>query len=722
MSFATHRDRCARAWVKHDGLFYAAFAVACTFFASSAFYGYLLTQTKGAWSAPLDDVFIHLDYARSFARGYAFQWTEGNGYSSGNTSLTYPIVLALGHWLGFRELLLLLWAAIIAHVGVFVFLQQSGNLVDGMARRLQPVGDREHAWLKYLIPPTVLSLGALNWTLWSGMENAWHLGLWGVCLAALCRQMSAATFQQARRRAWWVGCASALLVATRPESVLCAAAFGFFGLWHARRSGFVRSWRDACTMLLGAAMPPVALLVIQALVNKAFTGEYAASGAIAKLVFYQPFMSRGESWNFYVDMLRYLVTRFVEHHLTDAKPWGYIIPALALVPLASSRLRPIAVFLWFQLVTWVLLISVNMQARWQNERYAMPAAAWLLLLAAMGLGLLVAGPSRAQAERLHRIVGVWSRAWPVRALIGVGLAALYWRHEEPQMRDQIWFFGRASRNIFDQQLMAGYLLKRLGVDRVLVGDAGAILYGADRPGIDLIGLGGFHRYPFARAGVNGLGATLEQLERIPQAERPDTMAIYPSWWADLPSQFGHFITAIPVIGNVICGGAEKAIYRTDWSAFDREGMPRSLGNEEHVVDELDEADLTSEAEHEQKWPQGQVGFVKYRVLADPRFPRRDLFDAGRIVPLGGSVSAELAMPRSGGRLIVRMAPDTVVKFALRVAGAAPQVLSLEAKGGSWVEAAVPLPKGLPARARLAFDATEGAITVYHVWTVEHRAD
>jgi hypothetical protein len=60
------------------------------------FYAYMRVQTGGDWSAPLDDVFIHFDYARATARGYPFQWSEGNGFSSGNTSLSYPFALPSG--------------------------------------------------------------------------------------------------------------------------------------------------------------------------------------------------------------------------------------------------------------------------------------------------------------------------------------------------------------------------------------------------------------------------------------------------------------------------------------------------------------------------------------------------------------------------------------------------------------------------------------------------
>ena len=62
----------------------------------------MMMQTGGEWSAPLDDVFIHFDYARAAAEGHPFEWFAGNGYSSGNTSLLYPFVLAVGYLAGFH--------------------------------------------------------------------------------------------------------------------------------------------------------------------------------------------------------------------------------------------------------------------------------------------------------------------------------------------------------------------------------------------------------------------------------------------------------------------------------------------------------------------------------------------------------------------------------------------------------------------------------------------
>jgi hypothetical protein len=195
----------------------------------------------------------------------------------------------------------------------------------------------------------------------------------------------------------------------------------------------------------------------------------------------------------------------------------------------------------------VLIVALNGQVRWQTERYVMPAVAWLMILVALGISVSLrkrarvggrGGPAHPNIASMivlgaliTQVIGVLTRPagslptfrlpwllavgggivaavvmrpWRVRSVI-VALAVLFaWDHQIPKMRDQKWFFGRASRNIRDQHLTLGKFLGVLKPHRVLVGDAGAILYESDRPGLDIIGLGGYHGLPFARAGVHGL--------------------------------------------------------------------------------------------------------------------------------------------------------------------------------------------------------------------------
>ncbi|MBM4357181.1 MAG: hypothetical protein FJ096_03640 [Deltaproteobacteria bacterium] len=717
MSAPSPVDRLARAWLDRDSTVYGWFVVVCTVFAASTFYGHMLVQTRGTWSAPLDEVFVHFDHARSFARGYPFQWTEGNGYSSGNGSLSYPVLLAVGYWLGFRKLLLVVWAAVLAQLGVALFLHQSGRLVDGVTARLDPVRDREHAWVKYLFPPAILSVGALEWTLWSGMEYALLLGVWGLCIAALEHQLASAEPVALRRRSLWVGAAGTLLVATVPTGVLCALGFGLFGAFYARREHLVRSRRDFVAVLASAVAPPLALLVSMGVANRLLTGEFATSDDLTSLLVHQPYATWRQKLVAHREQFGGVIDRLLFRHLADSALSAPLVPALAMLPVFSGRLRPVALLVWGQLVAWLWLISVNMHLAVENDRRAMPAVAWLLLLAAMGLGLVVHGALDAVHPRSSRRAQLTAVS---RVALGVGIAAGYWRHQAPRLRAELWSFGRASRNLFDQHITVGYLLERLDVKRVLVGEAGGIVYAADRSGIDLTGLGGFRGYPFARATLNGLGAALEQLERVPVDERPDAMAIHPGRWGELPVHFGRFITLVPSFGNVVRGGGDKAIYRTDWSPLDREGKPRTTGASERILDGLDFADVTNEAEHGLDLPRAGVGFVRYRVLADPTRREHDLFDAGRVLSAGTRASADLAMPRSGGRLVLRLAPEQATRIEIRAEQEPLGTLELEPSPGQWVEAGLTLPAALPPRARIAWRALSGEAVLYHAWTVGPR--
>ena len=668
--------------------------------AARAFYGEMHSQTGGEWSAPLDDVFIHFDYARSIARGYPFQWSEGNGYSSGNTSITYPFVLALGYWVGFRAQSLMLWAAIVACCSTLAFLLACHRLTIALP-----------SWARLLVPLVVLSLGALDWSLFSGMEVAFFLGVWGWGLV-LATDLRFAPPLAVSRAGWKLGIVGALLVATRPEAATSLAVLGLSAGWLAWRSH--RSATVAIATVARAGLPAIAFLITQAVVNKLLTGESSASGAIVKLAINNPFMTPEEKWNDYLFHLSYTVRRNIEHHFASVKLAGFIPVALALVALASRRTRGAAAILLASCTSFLLLVAMNGQVRWQNERYTMPAVAWLFVAAALGLGALLSGARTA----LQRVT------LPLRVPVALALATLFVVFQAPKMKDQIWFFGRASRNIRDQHLRAGQVLRRLNPlpRRVAVGDAGALMYSSDLPGLDIIGLGGYHRFPFARAGVHGIGATIELIERMPPADRPDVFAIYPTWFPDVAAIFGRPVASVWVEGNVICGGAEKGIYRADWRLLGTGDRPRTIKPDEVVLDTVDIADLISEQEHHYVFQGPQTGFVQLRVLPDPADTTRDLFDAGRSVLPGRRETFTLRAPTSQApaRLIIRSAPVDKGRLEVSVNSQPVGAVEVTAADG-WSELSVPLPPsaatGQPIQVSLtARDMREW--THFHSWLVE----
>ena len=82
---------------------------------------YLLTALdagQGNLLMPLDDVYIHFQYARQMATGHPYQYNLIDPPTSGATSLIYPYLLAIGYLAGFKGLWLGLWAMIIGTIAM----------------------------------------------------------------------------------------------------------------------------------------------------------------------------------------------------------------------------------------------------------------------------------------------------------------------------------------------------------------------------------------------------------------------------------------------------------------------------------------------------------------------------------------------------------------------------------------------------------------------------
>ncbi len=671
------RSALVQNWPRVEPRLYALWAGALTLLVACAFYSSLRQQTLevvlwrspqefdsiaragklGPWSAPLDDVFIHFDFARATARGYPFQWSEGNGYSSGNTSLLYPFVLALGYLASFRGLDLMVWAGVVACVSVFATLLAARR----MFRELP-------WWASYGAPVALLGIGALSWSLFSGMEVALFLALWGLLLIAWDVLVLAARERRATRgHALGLGLAGLLVVATRPEAASLIAVLGISAAWAVFRSSGLRG--GLLTLILTGT--PGALVIIgHSVANHVLTGSSTAAGALVKLEMHHPYLSAREVWDAWVFHLKYQVLRVTHYHFGNV-PWtGWIVWVFAACSLAFRQTRRYGAILWAAALLWVLTVALNGQVRWQNERYTMPAVAWLLLAASLGFGgLLHFALAKEGGRRLLR----GSVVVPAVALLG-----LFAFHQEPRFREQVWFFGRASRNIFEQHVTTGWLVRdkiEPRSKRVLVGDAGAIPYISDLPAVDLIGLGAYAGLPFASASRLGGGAGLELIERLPPSARPDLMAIYPSWWGNFPLWFGRRLTEVPVRGNVICGGASKVVYRADWSALEHSNEPFGAQDTERLVDSLDFADVLSERAHELVFSHPNAAYVDMKMLEDPRNGRRALWDAGR-----------LFAPDQGGTFqLVGFEPGKAARLLLRAAPAQRSVVRVEVNGKSLGE-------------------------------------
>lgn len=653
-------------------------------------------KTAGPWSAPLDDVFIHFDFARSIARGHPFEWSEGGGYSSGGTSLLYPFVLAIGYRIGFDGLELMEWAGVVACVSVFALL-----IASRRAFRELPIAT------SYLAPPAVLGIGALSWSLFSGMEVAFFLALWAGSFVAWDDLTTEVHAARLTAKAAVLGLWGAALVAARPEAAVTVAVLGLSAAYFLR--GFGR--RSGARVVALSALPGVLVVAGNMLANYVMTGEPTAAGALAKLEYYHPHLTSFEVLKSWGGFLLYQLLRLTNHHFSTLIPFGWIPWFFAVAALVHRSTRRPAVLLWFSILGWFSVVALNGQVKWQNERYSMPAVAWLMLAAALGLGATLKSALDAPRDAKRAGAGV----------LALALVALFVGFQAQRYRQQIWFFGRASKNILEQHMRVGTAL-RYGFDtpprRVLVGDAGAIPYVSDLPALDVIGLGGYRGLPFARATRMNIAAAAELIEHIERGDRPDVFALYPNWWGDFPDWFGRRVAAVPIRGNVICGSVTKVIYRADWSALEGSGTPASLAPGERVLWELDAADLLSERASGYRQIPARPAFVTSRMLPNPNAPSRDLFDAARAIAPGVSERFTLRGLEPGKRLrlLVRSANAHSQRIPIIAGGQSLGYVDIPGKDG-WAESSIELPPPSGNELEIEITPTRHERVLFHFWAV-----
>ncbi len=641
----------------------------------AAFWGAGLRRTGGAFPVPLDDVYIHFGFARAAALGHPFSWIPGNGYSSGGTSLVYPLLLAPAWLLGFRG----------AHLAIFAAILAVACVVD-LARSIRALLAPAPAWVQALAPALVLAVPLVDWSLFSGMETALFAAILGRALVAVERSAAAPPLHRARadprrrlvraphRLAARVGAARA---AARPRLGARGAL--------PRARAFARS----------RARPVAALSRRPGRREPRAHGGDRSGGRGAQAPRIQPVhhAARGRG-----EVIKNLVA-LREQALSSAlggPRLSWILPLLGLAAVLDRRARRLALPLLLGAYAALLLVSLNATARFQNLRYAVPTLLMLLAAAALGVGSL------ARRRRLAPLAAL--------ALAGALIAPARW------FPRQIDHFARASGNIEEQQAEVARRLAamRPRPRRVLVGDAGAIPYLSGLDAIDGLGLGGYHGLPFARASVHGNAAVVELIERLPKDERPDVLALYPSWWKGLADVFGARSFGVRIQDNVICAADEKVVYTADWSSLADPGEARPS-----AVDELDVADLVDERAHRYEIPAPRGGWVIGAVLADATGKPR--FDAGRIVPEG----------RRDAFVIAAAVPRARAALIFRTSGGGPGLLRVEVERSGTIvssrEVAIPeraTDRWSEIRAdvetigggdRVIVHAERSAFSSFHVW-------
>ncbi|MHB8626534.1 MAG: ArnT family glycosyltransferase [Aggregatilineales bacterium] len=519
---------------------------------------------------PLDDAYIHFQYARQMAEGHPFTYNTVDGPTSGATSLIYVPLLAVGYKIGFTGLALAYWAM---GIGVGSFLL-SAWLIYRLIR--EAGGSR---LISSLLMFTFVFNGAFVWHALSGMETTLFVFsvLW--CLY---------TYQTGKwRAAVWAGVLVALV---RPEGAFVAVTLAAALAWW--------SWRVYRKLSLWNAFPVFAS-GLQPVLNLILTGSFAATGTQAKSQFYDVTSTLWEQLSRVGDALLRMWSEFIQGYAVYGDPYipGLIILlAIAMIVIGikqSQKKHTVSPALLAGV--WMALISISVAtletAFWHYKRYQMPILALSVPLAGWLLILL----TRYRRGR-----------WLSLALAGAALLLSIYTNQT--------FVALYGDNVLVttnlQFAMAKWIDANLPAEaRVGVFDVGIVRYVSKRYTYDVVGL---TTPQVAGAMRQGPGAVYDTMAGFPQ--QPDYFALYPTprhpstiylmrtrAWGE---QLANFET--PDVPNTTSAGNSQIVARADWADLESGARVHQSTTLDYLqgfrqVGMLNVGDLTSERAYSYTW-------------------------------------------------------------------------------------------------------------------------
>ncbi|WP_438018295.1 hypothetical protein WMF18_04080 [Sorangium sp. So ce315] len=686
----------------------------------------VLAQAGGP-AVPLDDAFIHMQYARRLAEGGFFSFVDGEGYSTGATSFLWPLLLAPFHALGLRDLSLIYaaWAlGLVFHAALAV---ETARLARPLAGPAAAAG----------AGAMCAGFAAFAWFAWSGMETvafAWILTRTARLAATLCQPAppeppggSGAPAQPApapvARALALAGFAAPLF---RPEGALASllAALALALATSAPRVAPLPArapsrppprLRAAVSRLLAgrllAVVPLLGPLVVPAL-NQLLAGHPTSSTTAVKWLIGNPGYDGPTLQTAILGNLRLLVTDVLDGgqwtavFLPEGSAAVVALGAVALFVAAHRRRLPAHAAVVAALALGALLPCTYLSFLWNRVRYVWPfAPAWFVMAACLAREL---GDAALRLRRpIHHVTPLLAGAFA-----GALAARLPWAIDD---------LANSARAIDRQQVRLGrWAAQHLPEDaRIGVNDTGALAYVSGRRTFDVVGL---TTEGEARYWVAGAGSRFEHYEKLPPARRPTHFIVYPHWMA-CPPVLGRELTAATVEDQAILGGTTMVAYEARWDLLGSGALPMRTVPGERILDEIDVSDLESEAAHAYALePLADLRNAAISLEApessapgelDPT--RQEIADGGRYHRTADRFVVHLVVPPSEARLVLRVAADERAELAVSVAG--EEVGTVDVPGGPWVERALPLPAArLSGPTPIAITLRRGAgFHAFHYW-------
>jgi hypothetical protein len=473
---------------------------------------------------PLDDAFIHLQYARRLSEGGWFNYVAGGGYTTGATSWLWPIALAPSFWFGLDGVQVV-WVS-----WLFGLLLHAGTIVES-ARVARGLAGTTAAWA---VAAMCLVFPAFAWFAYSGMET---MALAYVLMLGVRCASEVVEGGHSRRAVLGLVGLGVLAPLVRPEgalvSVIAAVALA---VALRRRAPDHRRAPDRRRMLL-AMLPLVGPFIIP-LSHRLFTGQAVSAAAQVKWLIVNPYLDAAAAWRAIAANVQLMLGDLLQGGVWTNRflPQGFLWPlCLGLVCmfwLAHRRRRNMRALFVLAVAVGTFGVCSYETMLWNRVRYIWPfAPAWFIACACLPvvLGKLVVSGGRSDAlvGRYRVVAGIIS---PL--LLGGGVAWLAMK-----LPSAIADLAQSARAITRQQVKLGRWADRsLPPDaRIGVNDTGAIAYYSNRATFDVVGL---TTQGEARYWVAGAGSRFEHYERLGAARLPSHYIVYTDWMA-MPAVLGR---------------------------------------------------------------------------------------------------------------------------------------------------------------------------------------
>ena len=470
-----------------------------------------LRLTNGRLGVPLDDAWIHYQFARNLAQGHGFSYNPGIPMP-GSTAPLWTILMA-GVGLFTSDFLLpslLLSAFFLLLTTWFTY----GFMLDLV----------EHTGIKwaFLAGLGVILTGRLLWAGLAGMETTAFAAVSVAAVWAYHRQglrpLAALLFalsSQLRPEG------HALFALAAADSVLTAyLARNQLPIWSLGRKLLV------ALLIYGLVNAPYALFSLSVTGHPLPNTFYAKAGA--EYLF---------SWR--------TLRETIAHHWQD-NPVAYFLIALGLVATAK---RSRIVVGW--LLGLPLLVSFIIDLTWHHGRYTIPLIPFQMIVAALGAEWV--------AQRLVRLNSKWLVPGLIYSLMLVGGLQHF--------IDWARMLGTNSNEILEIDVALGHwLAANTPPDALLaIDDIGAITFISQRHILDLQGLVSPEMWPAIRGEVGGLPRS-QAAVRILSTIQPDYLAIFPVWHWEISAN-PAVVTPVQrfwVDTHTIIFDQEAMVYQPTW--------------------------------------------------------------------------------------------------------------------------------------------------------------